>query len=134
MLNEVVQVHTPRKKVLSHLVFVRNDNGKKKFNRNQMKLIKQLNDTLKAPDPVTEAIKSLQEGEDWATQLDDQQVDMLVDYMKEMIDFAQKRGQQMPPEEAASMALEDVAGFETASQRVIKTTVARLVQAYLKKT
>lgn len=98
-----------------------------------MKLIKEMNDSLKPVDPVAEAIKSLKEGADWMTQIDDEQVDGLADYMKEMIDFAKQRGQQMPPEEAAGMALEDVAGFEGASPKVMKATIARLVQAYTKK-
>lgn len=97
-----------------------------------MKLIKELNDSLKPVDPLAEAIKSLDEG-DWSTEIDDEQVEMLADYMKEMLDSATKRGQQMPPEEAAGMALEDVAGFEGASPRVMKATINRLVQAYNKK-
>jgi hypothetical protein len=98
-----------------------------------MKLIKELNDSLKPVDPLEQAIKSLEENEDWTTQLDDEQVDMLADYMKEMIDSAKKRGQQMSPEQAAGMALEDVAGFETAAPKVMKETIARLAQAYMKK-
>lgn len=99
-----------------------------------MKLIKELNNSLKPKDPVTEAINSLDQPEELNNQLDDDQIDMLVDYMKEMIDFSKKRGQQMVPQEAAGMALEDVAGFEDAEPRVVKETVARLVQAYQKKT
>ncbi|MDE1830205.1 MAG: hypothetical protein KGI25_07765 [Thaumarchaeota archaeon] len=95
-----------------------------------MKLIKELNNSLKPLDPIEEAIKSLKENDDWATQLDDEQVEMLADYMKEMVDFAKKRGQNMPAEEAAGMALEDVAGFEGVSQRVMKATINRLVQAF----
>lgn len=98
-----------------------------------MKLIKELNNSLKPVDPLEEAIKSLQENDDWTTQLDDEQIDMLADYMKEMLDSGKKRGQQMSAEEAAGMALEDVAGFEAAAPKVLKATVARLVQAYMKK-
>lgn len=98
-----------------------------------MNLIKELNDTLKQPDPVEQAIKSLGENEDWTTQIDDDQADMLADYMKEMMDSAMKRGQQMAPEDAAGMALEDVAGFEGASPRVLSATRNKLVQAYNKK-
>ena len=98
-----------------------------------MKLIKELNDKLKPIDPVTEAINSLDHPEEIDNTLDDEQIEMLADYMKEMIDFATKRGQQMAPQEAAGMALEDVAGFEAASPAVMKETVGRLVQAYTKK-
>lgn len=65
--------------------------------------------------------------------LDSQQVDTLVDYMKEIVDGATKRGKQIPAQQAAGMALEDIAGFETASRRVLHTTIARLVQAYTEK-
>lgn len=113
-----------------------------------MKLIKEINDSLKPPDLVQDAIdsvnrvykavdqsiKEIREMDDWQAQLEDDQVDMLVDYMKEMIDFAKKRGQEMAPEEAAHMALEDVAGFEGASPTVMKETIARLVRTHLKKT
>lgn len=96
-----------------------------------MKLIKELNDSLNPIDPVLEAIKSLDS--DWATQLDDDQVEMLADYMHEMIRDRQKRGNEMAAGDAAFMALEDVAGFETASQKVIQKTVERLIASYSKK-
>lgn len=115
-----------------------------------MSLIKQIVESLKPIDPVKEAIDSvnrvhkavdetikeireMEEEEDWATYIDDEQVEMLADYMKEMIDSSKKRGQKTTPEEAAGLALEDVAGFEAAPPKVMKETVTRLVQIYNKK-
>lgn len=95
-------------------------------------LIKQMNDSLKPKDPVQEAIKQVSEGMD-TTSLDDEQIEMLADYMKEMIDDAQIRGGLIDVQHAAYMALEDVAGFETASKKILQTTVARLMRAYVKK-
>lgn len=95
-----------------------------------MKLIKELNDATKPTDPVMEAIKNV---DHWATQVDDQQMEMLVDYMHEMIRDRQLRGNEMAVGDAASMALEDVAGFETAPQRVVQQTVERLIAMYNKK-
>ncbi len=98
-----------------------------------MSLIKELNDKLKPADPVEEAIKSLSEATDEMHQLHDDQIETLADYMKEMMDDAKVRGTLMDIKDAAGMALEDVAGFETAPQRVIKAIVARLMRAYIKK-
>jgi ferritin len=97
-----------------------------------MKLIKDINNSLKEKDPVTEAIKQVSENMD-PTHLDDEQVEMLADYMKEMIEDAKVRGSLMDVQDAAGMALEDVAGFETAPKRVLQATVARLMRAYIKK-
>lgn len=93
-----------------------------------MSLIKDINDSLKPKDPVLEAMQQVD-----ATHLEDEQIDSLADYMKEMIDDAKVRGGLMDVQDAASMALEDVAGFETASNRVMQATVARLMKAYIKK-
>lgn len=101
---------------------------------NNVKLIKELNDSLKPKDPVAEALKSLGEmGMPMPTELEDDQVEMLADYMKEMIEAARKRGTDMSVEDAAGMALEDVAGFETAPKRVLSATIQRLAQAYTQK-
>jgi len=93
-----------------------------------MKLIQDLQNSLKPKDPVVEAMAAVD-----ATHLEDEQVEMLADYMKEMIDDAKVRGNLLDVQQAAHMALEDVAGFETASQRVMKETVARLMRVYIKK-
>lgn len=98
-----------------------------------MSLIKNINDSLKAKDPVAEAIKLVSEGVNDPTYLHDDQVEQLADYMKEMMDDAKVRSTLLDVQDAAGMALEDVAGFEGASQRVMKATVARLVSAYVKK-
>lgn len=95
-------------------------------------LIKDINDSLKAKDPVTEALKQVAENME-PTHLEDEQVEMLADYMKEMIDDAKVRGSLMDLQDAAGMALEDVAGFEEAPNKVIQATVARLMKAYIKK-
>jgi hypothetical protein len=97
-----------------------------------MNLIKELNDNLKAKDPVTEAIKSLSENDDM-TSLHDDQVEMLADYMHEMMEDAKVRGNLMDVQDAAGMALEDVAGFETATKKAHQAMVARLMRAYIKK-
>ena len=96
-------------------------------------LIKDINDSLKEKDPVTEAIKQVSEAGMDPTYLHDEQVDMLIDYMREMIRDRQKRGNDMAVGDAAFMALEDVAGFETAPKRVIQKTAERLIAAYQKK-
>ena len=97
-----------------------------------MNLIKSINESLKAKDTVKEAIDSLASHVD-STHLDDEQIEMLADYMKEMIDSTKTRGNAMDVAEAAHMALEDVAGFETASKKALAATVARLVRAYTQK-
>lgn len=97
-----------------------------------MKLIQELQDSLKPADPVTEAIKSIAENTD-PTHLEDEQVDSLADYMKEMIDDAQVRGSLLDIKDAAGMALEDVAGFEGVSNKVLQAMIARLMRAYVKK-
>lgn len=99
---------------------------------NNIPLIKTLNDSLKPKDPVQEAIDSVDDPFN-PTHLDDEQVEMLADYMKEMIDFSKKRGQPMSVEDAAGMALEDVAGFEGAPKAMVSATVKRLAQVYVKK-
>ncbi len=92
-----------------------------------IKLIKELNDSLNPVDPVVEAMNSL----DFSpTELDDDQLAMLADYMKEIIDDRRKKGSELSADEAAYMALDDVAGFETANPRVVQKTVGRLVAAY----
>jgi hypothetical protein len=96
-----------------------------------MNLIKEIVNSLKKKDPVQEAINAI-DMED-PTQLEDDQVEHLIEYMNEMIAAAQKRGTMMPPAEAAHMAIEDIAGFETASPRQTDSAVNKLVQAYLKK-
>lgn len=92
-------------------------------------LIKELNDSLKPKDPIETAIAEAME----TTQLHDDQIEMLADYMREMIDGAKKRGVEQNVQDAAGMALEDVAGFETASRKVLQSTIARLVRAYEQK-
>lgn len=94
-----------------------------------MNLIKEIVDSLKPKDPVQEAVDLL----DDPTHLEDDQIDHLAEYMNEMIVAATKRGTTMPPQEAARMALEDVAGFESANPRQMSATVNRLVQAYTKR-
>lgn len=98
-----------------------------------MNLIKEIADSLKAKDPVAEAIKQVTENMGDPTHLDDEQIEMLADYMKEMIDDAKVRGNLVDLQDAATMALEDVAGFEGAAKRVIEATVARLMRAYIQK-
>ncbi len=91
-------------------------------------LIKSINDSLKPKDPVTEAMKEVDQ-----THLEDDQVEMLADYVKEMVDHAKKQGIDKDLEEVAMMALEDVAGFETAPERILAATAAKIVKAYLAK-
>ncbi len=95
-----------------------------------MSLIKELNNSLKpvVVDPVLEAMAEVD-----ATHLEDEQIEMLADYMNEMIGDAKKQGNALDIENAAGMALEDVAGFETAPKKVLQSTVARLVKAYVDK-
>ena len=95
-----------------------------------MKLIEEIVKSLQPKDPVLEAIKSLEQD---PTHLEDDQVEMLADYMQEMIAASKKRGNVMSPQEAAGMALEDVSGFETAPPKILSNMTSRLVQAYLKK-
>ncbi len=90
-----------------------------------MSIIMEIVNSLKPKDPVVEAIAEVE-----ATHLDDDQVEMLASYMKEMIDDAEKHGRTLASQEAALMALEDVAGFETASKKILNATAARLVRAY----
>lgn len=94
-----------------------------------MSIIKEIANSLRPKDPITSAIAEAMAEVD-ATHLEDEQIEMLADYMKEMIDGAAKRGQTLAPEEAALMALEDVEGFETAPQKILKATAARLVRSY----
>lgn len=108
------------------LVIDRNKSGKGKFIMTN--LIKALNDSLKEKDPVLEAIKEVDQ-----THLEDEQVEMLADYMREMIHDAKVRGSLIDLQDAAGMALEDVAGFETAPKKVLQATVARLMKAYIAK-
>ncbi len=91
-------------------------------------LIKSINDSLKPKDPVMEAIKELD-----TTHLEDEQVEMLADYMKEMIDDAKVRGRLTDVQDAAGMALEDVSGFENATKKQLQSTIARLMKAYVTK-
>lgn len=95
-----------------------------------IKLIKELNDSLQPLDPVVEAVNSLDFD---PTGLDEDQVVMLADYMKEIIDSRHKKGSELAAEEAAYMALDDVSGFETANPRKVKQAVERLVAAYNQK-
>lgn len=97
-------------------------------------LIKDINDSLKTPaekDPVLEALQSLADED--MTNLHDDQIEGLVDYMKEMIDSSNKNAGALSPTEAAHMALDDVAGFETAPKRIIAATIQRMLDAYAKK-
>ena len=94
-------------------------------------LIKEIAGSFYPKDPIQEAIDSLDD-EDMHT-IDEEQMETLVDYMKEMIDHSTSRGSRMAPADAAGMALEDVAGFETAPPDVMKETINRLVRDYVKK-
>ncbi len=96
-----------------------------------MKLIKEINKSLHTPDPVEQAI--LEVDGDLQTELGEDQIVLLADYMHEMIISARKRGRDMFADDAAYMALEDVAGFETVPPRVKKEIVVRLVRAYEQK-
>ena len=91
-----------------------------------MKLIKNINDSLKPKDPVVEAMKSLVND----TTLDDEQIESLADYMHEMIRDREQRGGTMQVADAAFMALEDVAGFEVAPKKEVQKTVERMITAY----
>lgn len=97
--------------------------------RTMVDLIKELNDSLKPKDAYQVALEGLED----PTHLEDEQVVMLADYMKEMMDDAKVRGSLMDLKDAAGMALEDVAGFETAPNKVLQATVARLMKAYIAK-
>lgn len=90
-----------------------------------MSLIKEIVNSLKPKDPVVEALAAVD-----ATYLDDEQIAQLADYMNEMIKGAAKRGQELEPMQAALMALEDVAGFESAPQKVWKATAEKLIKSY----
>lgn len=94
-----------------------------------MNLIKQLNDSLQPKDAMQVALEGMND----PTHLEDDQIDSLADYMKEMMDDAKVRGSLMDLKDAAGMALEDVAGFETAPNKVLQATVARLMKAYIAK-
>jgi hypothetical protein len=98
-------------------------------------LIKELNNMLKPKDPVQQVIENMNNEFIERSQhyLDDEQVEVLADYMHEMIKDAGVRDHLINNKEAALMALDDVAGFETAPKRVIDATVARLMQAYIAK-
>jgi archaellum component FlaC len=134
MRNAQALVHIKIKQAQQLHAIARSVSGSVKYTRTNMtNLIKDINDSLKAKDPVAEAIKLVSENMGDPTHLDDEQVDSLADYMKEMIDDAKVRGSLMDVQDAAGMALEDVAGFEAAPKRVMQATVARLMRAYIKK-
>jgi len=94
-------------------------------------LIKEIASSFYPKDPIQEAIDSLSDDE--MHNIDEDQLETLVDYMREMIEHAKARGNTMPPSDAAGMALEDVAGFETAPPEVERETINRLVRDYVKK-
>lgn len=71
--------------------------------------------------------RGLDEGTNY-TQLSVDQMRELVSYMRELIE----KGFANSPEDAAGLALEDVAGFETADERKIQSTISRLAHMYLK--
>lgn len=92
-------------------------------------LIKELNSSLKPKDIVQTVIEQMND----PTHLDDEQIDSLADYMKEMMDDAKVRDHLINAKEAAQMALDDVAGFETAPKKVVDATVVRLMKSYINK-
>ena len=60
------------------------------------------------------------------TTLTQSQIDSLVDVMREMIDSDASK----TPAEAAGLALENIAGFDTASPSVFQDAIKQLVAAY----
>lgn len=102
-----------------------------------MNLIKDINNSLKPKDPVKEALNQVNEmqlGDEEMTRLDDDQVNSIAEYMKEMLDASAKRGGSgLDVQEAAYLALEDIAGFETCPKKILHATAARLMRAYKEK-
>lgn len=99
-------------------------------------LIQEIVGSLQPKDPVQEAIQSLdnpQQNPNWITQIDDDQVDTMIEYMHEIIRDRQMRGNDVAVGDAAWMAMEDVSGFETVPQKVAQQTVERLIATYEKK-